>query len=684
MTDPTLTPDEAAEVPEYEVGQYLPQRGVYDESHRALLREKHGYIRTYFKERADNYRRIQRWLNQGRIGVSYDAYLARATTWAILLTLVGILLGIGVATWLSNAGLLAGLRSPVPVDGPIVDAIAANKVLVAMGIVTVLAALCVGAVTFAAFYYYPWFRMDSRRRNIDVMLPHGIVFMYALSSGGMNLLEVCKELAEAEDAYTEVANEFDMVVRDVELFGNDLITALRNARNITPSQGLEQFLDDMISVIDVGGDTSSFFEQQSKRYLADARDAQSDFLETLALLAEVFIVLFVAAPLFAIVTLILVSLLGGETVLMLQLFIYGILPLAMAAFVVLVAVLSDPYVMPSITLDMDRGKDQEEPPASLEDDQRLSSYQSRMRFRWLDELRLTPIRTLREQPQFTLLATVPIALVALGVAILTGQVTLSWAGLVADPYLATIWLGVVPLLIITVPLSVFHELRRGHEALVTRRVPVLLDILSSANNMGIAITDALGMVSRWVTGPFADEIVLLRNDIEWNNDLSGALLAFGNRMRTPQLSRTLKLLAEGARATADLGPLLSVAAEDTRNRYRMAKQREGAMGGYIAVVVIAFLVYLLVITLLESSYLAPIAAIGGETTEPLPPGMSGLPVSLAELPVEQYRLLFFHSALIQGIGTGLLAGKLSDNRLLTGLKYSIAFVLLTIVVFSYL
>lgn len=683
MNEPNLTPEEAEGVPEYEVGQYLPQMGVYDESHRDLLREKHGYIRTYFKARADNFRTIQRWLNQARMSTSYDAYLARATTWAIWLMLAGILLGIGVATWLANAGYLAGLSSPVAVDGPIVELIAANKVTIAMGLITILGALSIGAITFSAFYYYPWFRMDARRRNIDVMLPHGIVFMYALSSGGMNLLEVCRELADSEDAYTEVANEFDMVVRDVELFGNDLITALRNARNTTPSHRLEQFLDDMISVIDVGGDASSFFEQQSKRYLTEARDAQSDFLETLALLAEVFIVLFVAAPLFAIVTLILVSLLGGETVLLLQLFIYALLPLAMAAFVILVAVLSDPYVMPPITLRLDR-EEAATPAAELGNDERLESYRSRMRFRWLDDLRVTPIRTLREEPLLTLMATVPVALVAIGVAVATGQVSLSWQALVAAPYHATVWLAVVPLLIVGVPLSVFHELRRGHEALVTRRVPVLLDILSSANNMGIAITDALGMVSRWVAGPFADEIVLLRNDIEWNNDLSGALLAFGNRMRTPQLSRTLKLLAEGARATADLGPLLAVAAEDTRNRYRMAKQREGAMGGYIAVVVIAFLVYLLVVALLESSYLTPIATVAGETSGNTAPGMSGLPVSLAELPVEQYRLLFFHSALIQGVGTGLLAGKLSDNRLLTGLKYSIAFVLLTIVVFSYL
>jgi flagellar protein FlaJ len=43
--------------------------------------------------------------------------------------------------------------------------------------------------------------------------------------------------------------------------------------------------------------------------------------------------------------------------------------------------------------------------------------------------------------------------------------------------------------------------------------------------------------------------------------------------------------------------------------------------------------------------------------------------------------VFFHSALIQGVGSGLLAGKLAENDVLAGLKYSIALVAITLVVF---
>jgi flagellar protein FlaJ len=46
--------------------------------------------------------------------------------------------------------------------------------------------------------------------------------------------------------------------------------------------------------------------------------------------------------------------------------------------------------------------------------------------------------------------------------------------------------------------------------------------------------------------------------------------------------------------------------------------------------------------------------------------------------------LFFHSALVQGLGVGLLAGKLANDDVLSGLKYSIALVALTLVVFTFI
>ncbi|MFB6103505.1 MAG: type II secretion system F family protein [Halobacteriaceae archaeon] len=265
--------------------------------------------------------------------------------------MIGLLVGAIIAGGLDQAGVLAALSSPVDVSGGIVSFLAANKVWLAGGLLTIVTAAVFGGVTWSFRYYYPRQRVDRRRRNINFVLPHAIVFMYALSHSGMDLLQVLKKLAVAEDAYGAVAEEFDMVVRDVELFGNDLYTALRNARNLTPSDNLEQFLDDMVSVLESGGNVTQFFEDQSERYMNRARDEQEDFLETLSLLSEVFIVAFVAAPLFLIVILMVIAILGGTSLGVLGALIYGIIVLGMAAFLVLVSVISDPYTHPEASLE---------------------------------------------------------------------------------------------------------------------------------------------------------------------------------------------------------------------------------------------------------------------------------------------------------------------------------------------
>jgi flagellar protein FlaJ len=103
------------------------------------------------------------------------------------------------------------------------------------------------------------------------------------------------------------------------------------------------------------------------------------------------------------------------------------------------------------------------------------------------------------------------------------------------------------------------------------------------------------------------------------------------------------------------------------------------MNSYTAIVVIGFLVYLMVIVLIDSAYLSRFADLAATAAPDT--GGRDLPVSFTNVPLETYRALFFHSVLVQGFGAGLLAGKLTDNRVLAGLKYSVAMTLLSVGVF---
>jgi len=662
----------AVDVPPREYGIDGGRRPLaVDDDERRRLREEYGRVRTAFKLRPERHRGLQRALSQARVGATYDEYLTDSVRYALAVSLVGFALGALLGYGLAAVGAFAGLTSPVPVDGWITRAVGDNRTLVAGGALALLFAAMFGVATWAGRYYWPTTVVSSRRQNIEVTLPHAITYLYALSLGGMSLIESMDALAEAEDVYGEVSREFETIVTDVELFGSDVYTALQNARNLTPSDGLEQFLDDLVGVLDSGASVTEFFESEADSYLRQAEEEQEEFLETLSLLAEVFVVAFVAAPLFLIVTLVVISLIGGSTVTQVSLLVYLVIPVSMVAFLVLLDVLSAPFAQGRGVPDAVAHERPSPPDAA---DERLAAYSRRQRRLALRELLETPFETVARDPLYSLALTVPIAAVAVVVPVLAGSVDLSMAALLDAPIRVTTALVVVPVFVVGGPLALFHELKRRRETEIARRFPDTLNVLSSANKMGIPLVDALGLVSRWSEGVVAEEIRRVRNDVSWNHDTTGALLAFAARLRVPQLSRTMKLLADGLRSSGDLSRVLSVAAEDTRNRARMERARRRELSSYVAVVVIGFLVYLLVVVLLEASYLTPISEVGD--------GRTDSPVSLANVPVETYRAVFFHSSLIVAVGSGLIAGKLSDDDVLSGLKYALAMVAISLIAFT--
>jgi flagellar protein FlaJ len=428
-------------------------------------------------------------------------------------------------------------------------------------------------------------------------------------------------------------------------------------------------------VLESGGDLESFLESESREYLDDALDEQASFIETLGTLSEVFVVAFVATPLFLMVVMLVVSSLGSSTVREATLLVYLVFPLAMVFFLLLIDLLSAPYEQPAVVR---RADGTSETPAPVAGDDRYDDYEHASRSRRLRELVTEPLATMDRRPVTSLALTVPVGLAVGGIAVATDTVEPTVAAFLDRPVATTTGLVVVPLLVATAPLTVLHERERRRRLVLIERFPDVLSILASANRMGIGVVDGLDLVVRWTSGTLATELRTVRNDLAWNHDFPAALLSFADRIRVPGLTRTIRLVADGSHASGDLHELLAVAAADTRARAKLRRARRRAVGSYVAIVVIGFLVYLLVVTLLSRSYLAPLEAL---PELPETSATTGAPLG-ADVPVDAFEVLFFHSALVQGFGTGLLAGKLAENDLKSGLKYGIGLVVITVVTFA--
>jgi len=665
-------------VPEETISRPLTEGRDVGETERANLVETYGYVRAYFKGRPEQYRDLQRRLKQARVRDTYDEHLTSSARLAVAVALLGGVVGNAVVVAIVLTSATFDVLEPLfGFSGPVREFFLANPLFVAVLVLPAVGSVAAGGgVWVGRNYYYPRRVVAARRRSIDLNLPYAITFMYALSSGGTNFVEVCRRVADADDVYGEAASEFDVVVREMDLFGNDLLRALDNVRTLTPSDNFRRFLDDLLGVLESGGDLDTFLQEEAEEYLDEALEEQEAFIETLGVLSELFVVAFVAAPLLLIVVLMVVSFLGADTVGIIGLLVYVAFPLGMVGFLLAVDLLSRPYEEPTASLEID--EERTVPTERVADDPRFPAYRRAKQATGLRAFVENPLRSIRRRPVLSLGLTVPAGLAVGGLAVTAGVARPTEAAFLATPVWTTGWLVVVPLLTATVPLAVLHERERRRTRVITQRFPDVLGILASANKMGVGLVEGFELVTRWASGTLAKELRKVRNDVAWTHDLTRALLSFADRLNVPQLTRTMTLVAEGSRSSGDLHGLLEIAAADTRARAKIERARRREVASYVTIVIVGFLVYLLVIVMVGASYLDPIGALAASAKAPdRPPALAGLGTA----PVETYRLLFLHSALVQGFGSGLIAGKLAENDVLSGLKYGIALVLLTVVAF---
>jgi flagellar protein FlaJ len=163
--------------------------------------------------------------------------------------------------------------------------------------------------------------------------------MSAMSGAGVLPVDLFRSLAN-NSIYGQVSVEFRYLVRDLEVLGYDLVTAMKNLSATTPSVMLQDFLQGAITVVTSGGQVETYFQVKAGQYLQENRQNQKEFLETLGLLGETYVTAFVAGPLFLIVVMSIMSIMGSAQMVFLYLIIYALIPVGSIMYVILISSLT--------------------------------------------------------------------------------------------------------------------------------------------------------------------------------------------------------------------------------------------------------------------------------------------------------------------------------------------------------
>lgn len=168
------------------------------------------------------------------------------------------------------------------------------------------------AGVFLFLYFYPHLTASGRKTKIDLDLPYAVTYMQALSSN-LTIYQIFKNVYQAYDLYGEVSKECGGIVRNVELFGLDLMEAVEDVKSTTPSEKFRELLNDILLIHKSGGSLKNFLHAKSLSYRDLAKTEIESLLQFLEIVAEVYVTAFVAAPIAVIIMVVAQNLSGQNT-----------------------------------------------------------------------------------------------------------------------------------------------------------------------------------------------------------------------------------------------------------------------------------------------------------------------------------------------------------------------------------
>lgn len=195
-----------------------------------------------------------------------------------------------------------------------------------------VAVACVSILTF-----YPYQKMLSRRKNIETNLPFVLTHMGAIAESGIPPYVIFRLISEFEE-YGEISKEMKKIVRNIDAFGVDPLTAVRQAAERTPSDSFKQILLGFVITTESGGNVKAFLKNAGQQALFEWRIRREKFLQQLSAYAEFYTGILIAAPLFiialfAVMNMIQPTIAGFSILDLMKLSIYIIVPVLNAGFI---------------------------------------------------------------------------------------------------------------------------------------------------------------------------------------------------------------------------------------------------------------------------------------------------------------------------------------------------------------
>jgi len=250
---------------------------------------------------------LEKSIKQAMMPIPFEVYVSSMIFFSMIAGVCGIIMGFVATQFINIQPASVGFLLPL------------------------IMGLMLFGMTFGVLQIIPAFRVKNRASKLSEEIPHFIGYMSTLATSGLTLEGIFKAIAK-EETDEDIVKDARFIVRNIDILGMDLITAIKDLINRTPVGSYSELLDGAIVTVSTGGDLKEYFNATAKVQLAEKKMLLQKTTESLGSVAEIYTILLIVFPLLAVIMLSIMGImspsLGGFDLLtLMNILTFGVIPL---------------------------------------------------------------------------------------------------------------------------------------------------------------------------------------------------------------------------------------------------------------------------------------------------------------------------------------------------------------------
>jgi len=164
-------------------------------------------------------------------------------------------------------------------------------------------------VTFFSMFLYPSLEKKSIDGRINQELPFVTIHSSAIAG---SMIEPSKlfEIITLTKEYPYISREFTKVINEINIYGSNLVNALRESASNTSNEGLKDLLNGLATTITSGGDLRKFFDKRAQTLLFDYKLERERYTKLSETFMDIYISVVIASPMILMLLLMMMKISG--------------------------------------------------------------------------------------------------------------------------------------------------------------------------------------------------------------------------------------------------------------------------------------------------------------------------------------------------------------------------------------